>query len=534
MLRLPFKAALLTLLSSIAVLTVAVTSNSQNQIQPVVWTASAMEAIAREQPSPNNIEQLKDIQLFAARGEYEPFQIVVQSPAGNLADVRVDVSDLTSSDGSVIDRQNISLFREHYIQLDRPSFQWWPANPTRGRGLYADGLIPFVNPETGEDIQGAELDAIPFNLPAQSNQPIWVDVFVPRSATPGEYQASYTVESDRGSAEGKIKLTVWDFELPVQPSFDSFFDIWEDRGIEAQTLILQHRLMSSQRIEYPDQAAAFEALGVKSVRLPFWSGANYQTCTMDPAPTVAELEAAAALFPLDVQRYVFSVDEIDLCQGLEQPLKQWGQNVHAAGLKHFAVMKPKPGLYNDVDIWVLNPKMYAEAQRELRDVRALGDEVWFYTGYSTDYSPLWHLDSSPINFRIPQGWIAHSLDLQGVQIARVDTWTERPWEQVPIYEQGDIDYPGIEMLFYPGDKVGLDRVVPSIRLKRLREGMEDYEYTELLKNMGQERWAMNIVRKVGRDWRHWTKNPQVLYQARQTLGSEIDRLARLDVLSGES
>ena len=110
-------------------------------------------------------------------------------------------------------------------------------------------------------------------------------------------------------------------------------------------------------------------------------------------------------------------------------------------------------------------------------------------------------------------------------IARADTWTENPWQEVPIYVQGEIDYPGVEMFFYPGDKVGLDQVVPSIRLKWLREGMEDYEYTELLKKLGHEQWAMNIVRGVGKNWKHWTKNPEALYQARRTLGEKIHQLS---------
>ena len=519
----------LAVITLVAVLNISQASDRQNQVEPLVWTASAMEAIERRQPSPkidnHNFEQIKNVQLMAAKGEYEPFQIVVRASSENLKNVNIAVSDLVGADGAVIDNQNITLYREHYIQLDRPSNPTWRANPTRGKGLYADGLIPFIDPDTGEDIQGAELDAVPFSLEANSNQPIWVDIFVPRNATPGKYQGTFTVNSDRGISEGQIDLTVWDFELPVQPSLDSFFDIWENRGIEAQTLLLEHRLMPSQRIEYPNEAETFEKLGVKSVRLPFWSGANYKTCEMSPSPSVAEFTKTAARYSPNLSKYVFSVDEIDRCENLEQPLKQWAKNIHAAGLKHLAVMKPKPSLYDDIDIWVVSPKMYYEARAEIKEAKQRGDEIWFYTGYNTDYSPLWHLDSAPINFRVAQGWIAHSLDLKGVLVARADTWTENPWQEVPIYVQGKTDYPGIEMFFYPGDKVGLNRVVPSIRLKRLREGMEDYEYTELLKNMGDEEWAMNIVRGVGKNWLHWTKKPDTLYQARQLLGDKIHQLS---------
>ena len=522
------KTIIFALLTIIAIFSQSAISESQVQAKPVFWTASAMEAIELNQPSPvlnDDFESLKRVQLRAAKGEYEAFQIVLQAPPGNLSNINVTVSDLSGSNGTLISKSNITLYREHYIKLDRPSYSGWSANPTQGQGWYADALIPFVDPDTGKDLQHAELDAVPFNLAARTNQPIWVDIFVPPSTAAGEYQGKFTIESDRGISEGQIDLTVWNFTLPVQPSMDSFFDIWENRGIEAQTLLLQHRLMSSQRIKYPDQQETFKRLGVKSVRLPFWSGANYQTCKMNPAPSVTELKQSAAQYPSNLLKYVFSVDEIDQCQNLNQLLKQWGHNIHQAGLKHLAVMKPKPDLYSDIDIWVVNPLMYEEARAEIEKVKSEGDEIWFYTGYSTDYSPLWHLDSSPINFRIPQGWIAQSLDLKGVLMARADTWTEHPWQEVPIYVQGDIDYPGIEMFFYPGNKVGLNQVVPSIRLKRIREGMEDYEYIKILKELGYQDWAMKIVHNVGENWQNWTKDINILDGARQKLGEKIDQLS---------
>lgn len=527
------KNIILSLVTLIAIFCIySQTSDSQDNVRPIIWTASAMDAIELQQRSPrltsNNSEEIRSIQLMAAKGEYEAFQIVIQAPPGNLSNVNVTVSDLKSANGSVISSDNITLYSEHYIKLDRPSPKRW-ANPTRGKGWYADALIPFVNPDTGEDLQGAELDAVPFDLEAGYNQPIWVDIFVPRNASPGEYKGTYTVESDRGISEGKINLKVWNFDLPVKPSMDSAFDIWKDRGVEAQTLLLKHKLMPSQRIKYENQEEAFEKLGVTSVRLiSFWSGANYHTCKMSPAPSIKELKKAAAQYPSDLLKYVYSADEIDKCERLEQPLKQWGKNIHQAGLKHLVVMKPKPELYNDIDIWVVDPKKYAEAKSEISEVMQQGDEVWFYTGYSTDYSPLWHLDSAPINFRIPQGWIAQSLGLKGVLIARADTWTDNPWQEVPIYVQGNKDYPGIEMFFYPGDKVGLNQVVPSIRLKRLREGIEDYEYTEILKNLGYGDWAMKIVHRVGKNWTNWTKNPDSLYDARRKLGEKIHQLSSKD------
>ncbi len=530
------KTIILALITSIAILYTSRISNSQYSNQPLVWTTSAMEAIERSQPAPDAIlksdrsNQVNTIELTAARGEYEAFQIVIQAPKSDLTNVNLVVSDLKNKDGAAIERQNITLYREHYIYVDRPSPQRWSANPTLGKGWYADALIPFINPDTGKDIQGAEIDAVPFNLEAGNNQPIWVDILVPRDAVPGEYRGTYTVESDLGKTTGDIFLTVWDFELPVKPTMNSFFSPWEDRGDNLTQELLRHKVMPGKHIKLGQQGELINEWGLNSIRLPFWSGANYHTCQMSPAPTVEEIKQSSAPYDQSLLKFVYSVDEIDKCPNIEQPLKQWGKNIHQVdGIKHLAVMKPRPELYDYVDIWVVQPKMYQDSQVQIDEVMQQEDEVWFYTGHQAKYSPQWQIDSAPINFRIPQGWIAQSLKLTGVLYWRVDYWTDNPWQEVPVYSpRKNRDFPGDGMLIYPGETVGIAGVVPSMRLKWIREGIEDYEYTEILKKLGYQDWAMSIVRQVGKDWKNWTKNPDTLYDARQKLGDKIAQLSSED------
>ena len=525
-----FKIIILALITSIAILFTSRISNSQYSDRPVVWVTSAMEAVQRHEPAPATIwrgdKKMKTIQLMAARGEYEPFQIVIKAPQTNLSNVNVTISNLTNSEGAVIDRQNINLYREHYLYVNRGSPKRWSANPTLGKGWYADALIPFVNPDTGKDIQGAEIDAVPFKLEAGHNQPIWVDILVPRDAAPGEYRGTFTVESDRGKTTGDIFLTVWDFELPIKPSINSLFDVWKNRGENTAREMVKHKVMPARLQPSDNVSELVSKWGLNSVRLPFWSGANYHTCQMNPSPTLEALKTAASPYPSELLAYVFSADEIDRCQDLEQSLKQWGKNIHAAGIKHLVVMKPKPELYNAIDIWVVQPQMYIEATPEVNEVMQLGDEVWFYTGHQAKYSPQWQIDSAPINFRIPQGWIAQSLGLTGVLYWRADEWTNNPWQEVPVYSQGkNREFPGEGMLIYPGEKVGIAGVVPSMRLKWIREGIEDYEYIEILKQYGLKDWALQVSRSVGADWKHWTKNPEELAAARIKLGNKIEQLS---------
>jgi len=40
-------------------------------------------------------------------------------------------------------------------------------------GWYPDALIPFTDPDTGKPLSGASLTAVPFEVNAGKNQPVW-------------------------------------------------------------------------------------------------------------------------------------------------------------------------------------------------------------------------------------------------------------------------------------------------------------------------------------------------------------------------
>ena len=503
-----------------------------------VWTASSLSRISQESKFPQESDRISDkhISLQAGRGEYESFQIVVQASDNQyLENVNLFVEDLRSIDGGVIKQQNIDLYREHYIYVDRPTPKKLSGNATEGKGWYADALIPFDDSITGIDLQG-EIDAVPFDLAMGRQQPIWVDIYVPRDTPKGIYHGQYTVDSRQGISQGDISLRVWDFELPVKPTIHSYFNSWRDRGDNLTQELLKHKIMSGKWIQIDQQKELIEDFGLSSVRLPFWSGANYNTCKMSPAPSVAEIKEAAALYDESLLKFIYSADEIDRCTDIEGSLKQWSHNIHKAGVKNLVVTRPRPELYEDIDIWVVQPKMYPSAEPEIAEVMQRGDEVWFYGGYHTGYSPQWQIDAPPINLRIPQGLIAQSLGLTGILYPQIDAWNEDesrlplwtndPWHVPSVYQQGKRDFSGEGMLIYPGQEVGLEGIVPSIRLKRIRDGIEDYEYIAILKRLGDEEWALATSRTAAKNWQNWTKDPQVLEDVRIKLAERIQQLTK--------
>lgn len=481
------------------------------------WAVSGMERIGITDPAGSTTDAV----LYAARGEYESFQIGVQASQGGLTNVNVSVSDLLGSNGQIIPSTNITLYREHYVYVNNPSPDRGGTNKPLGEGWYADGLIPFT---------------APFNVEAGRNQPIWVDIFVPRNTPADQYSGTYTVTSDQGMVISRINLRVWNFELPLKPSLSSAFLVYGDQTKQAAEEILKHKLNpqfnSNSKPEL--ERELIDQWGLKSVNLGFWSGAQNDNCQMSPPPSVADIQAEAALHQPDLFKYTYSADEIDRCTNLYASMKQWGRVIHEAGASNLVVMAPVPELYDDgsgtgrsaIDIWVVLPNMYEESADRISEVRQKGDQVWSYNALVQDgYSPKWQIDFTPINFRIQPGFISQSLGLTGLLYWRIDLWTTDPWNNINTFfnrNENNRPYPGEGMLVYPGAQVGVEGIVPSMRLKWLREGVEDYEYVEIMKRLGQAGRAIEISRSVGSDWYNWTKDPNVLESVRRQLGEEIE------------
>jgi Domain of unknown function (DUF4091) len=496
-----------------------------------VWVEPSLERIGKT----DRPKSKKNIDLFAARGEYESFQVVVKAPSKGLSNVNISVSDLRSAKGLSIAKKNITLYREHYVDIRKSSPTWGGhTNKPLSKGSYPDALIPFIDPETNLPPQKAELKAVPFNLKSAQNQPIWLDVFVPRNTKPGKYVGKFTVTSDQGKSEGQIQMKVGNFELPLKPSLDSSFSFWKARSRANNVELLKHRLMPRE-VAPEDESYLMSKWGLTSVDLGFWSGADVSTCKMKPAPSVSELKKKAALHQPGLLVYNYTADEIDNCPGLIPPMKQWGKNLAQAGVKNLVTMKPIPSLYNNgskasksvVDIWVLQAEMYDKATQRVNEVRKKGDKVWSYNALvQGNHAPHWEIDFPPMNFRIQPGFINQSLGLTGLLYARVDDWKKDPWNDVQTFKIDNYEFPGEGMLVYPGAQVGINGVAPSMRLKWLRDGVEDYEYIEILKKLGRGNWALNVSKTVGADWKNWTRNPSVLESGRRKLGDEIDRLSK--------
>lgn len=115
------------------------------------------------------------------------------------------------------------------------------------------------------------------------------------------------------------------------------------------------------------------------------------------------------------------------------------------------------------------------------------------------------------------------------------------WDQ-----PADSPGPGQVQLFYPGTVVGLDEVLPSVRLKRLRMGMQDAARLRLLSQRQRPGLAAVLVnamaRYAGTDAAGdngparradgWVTDPKLWYEAERLLAGEVQSAVHPDTYTG--
>ena len=310
-----------------------------------------MPSLERITPDREASSHHSSIQMFAAKGEWESAQIAVRASGWDLENINLSISDLQGAKGKIA-KSNLTLYREHFASVKHSNVAAClggsPARCSLGDGIYPDGLIPFKHPDTGKDLQG-NLQAAHYNLAAGKNAVYWLDVFVPRGTSAGVYQGTVKVTSDRGNVSVPISLKVWNFTLPLQPSLKTAFQIWTVSNKSNELELLKHRLNPTYPRNPQDELGYVKSHGMNAVGDKGAGDASvmWGTCEVSPlraAPPVSTFQAIAARHPAKLTTFIYSADEVEreFCPNMTTKvspiLRQWGRNIHQAGLKHLVVM----------------------------------------------------------------------------------------------------------------------------------------------------------------------------------------------------
>jgi len=540
-----------------------------------VWTLADTRRVLRDETPGKSVEA----NLAAARNDTESFQLLMRSdqPVKGIIIQPGNLGFVGKRD-FVIPAADARLYRQHQIEITQGTYR----NDAFKPGWYPDPLIPFCHPVTGEPLKGARFTAVPFDLPANETHGFWVDIPVPAKAPPGQYRGMYRVTAEgQKPVEIPVTLTVWDFDLPRVSTLVTAFGSPAGRmrgyyrqrakegkdkepedwaAVEAQcaAMLSEHRFNATPTgalapVARPDgsfeipseQLTGFGGLRrfvdnyhVNAICIPHPSSSGVKDPEAEKPKLHAWLRAwdkTAAELDRPVLFYTYLKDEPNKEEEYRY-VQKWGKAVREAKsvVKVLVVEQTKTqdekwgDLYGAIDIWcplfsLHDPETAAKRQ-------ALGETLWTYTALcQLQPTPWWHIDYPLLHYRVP-AWMAWRYRMRGLLYwGGMSFWNqvEDPWTDAWTYghpkekeKKGHV-FNGEGTLVYPARAVGYDGIAPSLRLKALRDSIEDYEYFAIAEKAGLGDKAQEIVLSVARSFFDWDKDPAAYDKARAKLAELI-------------
>jgi hypothetical protein len=474
------------------------------------------------------------VRLSAARGEYEPVQIVLR-PTQPTRLLRAEPSDLRAGRYRIPARY-ITLREVAYVPVE------YPTDALGSVDDYPDPLPPLETLLT---------------LAAGQNQPLWLTVYVPYGTPAGVYKGALTLRTTRGDLTVPLEVTVWDFDLPRTPTLRSGFGISAERifqyhkpRTDEQKRAIWDRYMQAFRrarlspytfslepyqvrlegervvldFEAFDRAARryLDEFGFNSFVLPVYGlpagrYPNYSTAEfLGFKKGTAEYERYWTDYMRQLQEhlrqrgwlrkaYIYWFDEPEeadypFVRRVNEQIKR-----AAPDLTVMLTEQPEPPLLGTVDLWC--PLTAFVPLKSIAERRKAGEEVWWYvcTGPRAPYVGLF-IDHPGTEMRVWL-WQTWKYGVQGILIWETTWWhnpfaypdrLQNPWDDPMSYVWDASFKPGTRQfwgngdgrLLYPprrdpnaSDEPVLADPIPSIRWECLRDGAEDYEYFVLLERL---------------------------------------------------
>jgi hypothetical protein len=245
--------------------------------------------------------------------------------------------------------------------------------------------------------------------------------------------------------------------------------------------------------------------------------------------------------------FMYMIDEPDFEEHANYPhlVKAYGDALHASGahIDHLVTIAPQDSVvpHGAVDIWATWGPGYSP--RAMRAQQELGEKAWFYQ-YHEPFVGGNAINNDGLAMR-SWAWIAWRYGVDGIFLWAGNFWNKDPYRDPENWSSNLL---GNGVLFYPGrllPTIGYPEMrgpVSSFRMKALRRGLFDYEYFNLLRQLGGDPDVLvaRVVRSALNDgewdprfehprWARpgdWSHDPADWDKARREAAREIVRLRK--------
>jgi hypothetical protein len=550
-----------------------------------VWAVPAEQKIRPTDPveSKNLVwsGENKTISVAGAGNEHVPFQVVITAPVPEGYRPKapdgffIEASDLVSGQGKIIPKKQLGLFLEHYIMLYAKSSPigatgYWPdaLAPLKepfsmaaeygvvgNRPIWADIVIPSGTPGgtyTGtitvtqngkslEDLQ-VELEVYNFSLPEQTHLITYMNV------SKGELARFYHKPA---SSEEIDKLTQKYFDVLYAHRMET----WGNDPLVPEVVVTGNNV----QVKFNDERYRYYLNTLKTKRVILNAGPHelVKNIAAEPFSKVFNQMVKSYLSAVDSyfkrngwkDQLVFNspIDEPNTKQAYEET-RLWANLVHEAapGVPFLATESPVPDdpswgtLRGSVNNFCVHGNSLNDlsVKQAIREEQAKGGEVTWYISCDQAYpQPNYFIDAPALDpVMVP--WITARYHMNGILYWAINFWsqTTNPWLDAVTYISGfdcsgGFVVNGEGSLIYPGDftkrytgQPDVEGPVSSIRFELLREGIEDYEYLWMIKDLGDNDFAEKQTENMVIDVSTFSRNREELYFVRKEMARRLEEL----------
>lgn len=506
-----------------------------------------VEKVFRDRPFNGNLGGTLKLELAA--NEYEGVQLVLKSNKP-FKNVRVTVSDLVSVSGAKVTADQIEILPVGYVNTKKPPYAvdyvgWWP-----------DPLLNFL---PAFDLDADVWQPVWLDVHTRTDQPpgvykglvtITADGIEPLKAP---FEITVWKFSVPQTYHFPLAVVCWDRTLRSLYSKDN--RQWEkfmayvrdqatleslgngearrlaDIRYKCHDMVLAHHLIPDNI--YRDCPPRIDDVKRWKTHGARWFNIIYVNIKSDDPASASQkkhiLDILADYVPklekenlLDMA-YIYGFDEISSTEfasvkDISSEIKKRYPKIPLMTTARDPSYGQDTGLDQYVDIWVPLTEKYDKTGDAIAAARKRGRQVWWYICMQPRHPYAnWFVEYTAAEHRLLMGFMPWKFGAQGFLHYSMNFWqtnknvkqpdgTVVPVKNAPFTEpincgpltnsdgKSWTNFNGDGLIFYPGP----NGPISTIRMKAIRDGLEDYEYLWLLKQKYDE--IKTGKRKASADW----------------------------------
>jgi len=550
-----------------------------------VWAAPAEQKIRPDDRiEPENLiwsKAKKKITIAGGGNEHVPFQVVIMNPIppgkkpvppGGFF---IKSSDLKNKDGKTISKAQVSFYHEHYIMLYGKSGPvgatgYWPDalapirepfnmaaqyNVVRNRPVWVDisilpstpagiytGTITVTKDDKTVEAINLEVQVYNFSLPDTTHLITYMNV--------SKNWLARFYHKDASSPEiDKLTQTYYDF------LYKHRMEPWFNDQLEPKVAVNGEKV----EVTFDDARYDYYLIKLKSKRVLLEAYPSALKKQMKDQEFSEAFTSKVKSYLSQVESYfekhgwkdrlVFNspIDEPNTKEDYEAT-RRWADLVHEGAsptIPFLATESPVPdnpdwgdlrGRVNNYSIHG-NALNNTEVKQAIKEEQSKGGEITWYISCDQAYpQPNFFIDAPAMDpLMVP--WITAGYNMAGILYWACNFWSEtpNPWLDAVTFISGFVCSDGYVLngegsLLYPGDfttrytgQPNVEGPVSSLRFELLREGIEDYEYINMLRDMGESKFADSVVHNMVIDVSTFSRNLEDLYAARRAMALRLEK-----------